>query len=39
VLGWHIDGAHFQGHRVGSTQQSIIVLPVFGDVQPGGGAT
>ena len=21
VLGWHIDGAHFQGHRVGSTQQ------------------
>lgn len=39
VLGWHIDGAHFQGHRVGSMQQSIIVLPVFGDVEPGGGAT
>lgn len=38
-LGWHIDGAHFQGHRVGSRQQSMIVLPVFGDVEPGGGAT
>ena len=30
----HIDGAHFQPHRLGSTGQSIIVLPVFGDVAP-----
>lgn len=36
--GWHVDGDFF-AHYLDSPQQALLVLPLFTDVRPGGGAT
>jgi hypothetical protein len=37
-LGWHVDGAHFH-HHIQSREQSLVVLPVFRQLEAGGGGT
>lgn len=36
---WHVDGGHFQLHRLDSLEQSCIVLPMIQDVNENGGNT
>lgn len=36
--GWHVDGDFF-AHFLDSPEQALLVLPLFTDVRPGGGAT
>ena len=36
---WHVDGAHFNPHKLTSLEQSIIVLPMLRDVAFAGGNT
>ena len=37
--GWHVDGAHFDPHRLDSPDQSVICLPILRDINKLGGGT
>jgi hypothetical protein len=37
--GWHVDGSHFDSHRINSPEQSVVVLPVMRDIDMKGGGT
>jgi len=36
---WHVDGGHFDIHKINSLEQSVVVLPMICDVERDGGNT
>ena len=36
--GWHVDGIQFH-HHVNSPDQGLLPIPIFSDIEPGGGGT
>ena len=39
AFNWHVDGGHFDIHKISSLEQSVVALPIICDVERNGGNT